>query len=154
MKWLTRDVDMYLQAKDYVDSILIPIMPLDFGSVIKTTASMGEYMTLLTSEIERQFKGRLFLTPPFTYLKEEDIENQKNRLLCWKNNLEQNGFKHIFILSTDSVWKQYDSELGETFLWLPSLPLENLDDQYKMKVIQDQVQQMMTLFLEEWKKGK
>ncbi|WP_162595923.1 YpiF family protein [Bacillus sp. CGMCC 1.16541] len=154
MKWFTKDVDMYLQAKDYVDSILLPVIPLDFGSSIKTNASMGEYMTLLTSEIERQFKGRLFLSPSFTYLKEEDLELQKNRLLLWKNNMEENRFKHVFIMTSDSAWKQYENELGESFLWLPSLPLENLDDQYKVKVIQDQVQQMMNLFLEQWKKEK
>ncbi|MGB8463278.1 MAG: DUF2487 family protein, partial [Priestia megaterium] len=38
-------MDVYLQSKSYVDTVLVPLIPIDFGEDLKLTASMSEYTT-------------------------------------------------------------------------------------------------------------
>ena len=59
MKWTAKDLDMYVQAKEYVDTLLIPLVPLSFGERIKKSGSMNEFITILSMEIEKQMKGRI-----------------------------------------------------------------------------------------------
>jgi hypothetical protein len=150
MKWITEDVDMFLKEKDYVDTALIPMVPLNFKTNVKFTAAMGEYIFAIAQEMERQFKGRLMLLPSFTYLKDEDTQAYKNEIVKWVQHLKEQGFQHIFLMTSDNEWRKVEQDLQNMLLWLPALPLENLDDQYKFKVIQDQVKQLIPLFIEKW----
>jgi hypothetical protein len=150
MKWITEDVDMFLKEKDYVDTALLPIVPFDFKTNVQSTAAMGEYILVLTQEMERQFKGRLLLLPSFTYLKGKDIQIYKNEIVKWVQHLKEQGFQHIFLMTSDNEWRKVEQDLQNMLLWLPALPLENLDDQYKFKVIQDRVKQLIPLFIEKW----
>ncbi|MFC3882708.1 YpiF family protein [Bacillus songklensis] len=150
MKWITEDVDMFLKERDYVDTVLIPMIPLDFKTNVKSTAAMGEYIFALTQEMERQFKGRVMLLPSFTYLKGENVQTYKNEIVKWVQHLQEQGFQHIFLMTSDNEWREIELELQSMLLWLPALPLENLDAQYKFKVIQEQVKQLIPLFIDKW----
>ncbi|MBK5462902.1 DUF2487 family protein [Peribacillus sp. TH16] len=96
MKWTAKDLDMYIQSKEYVDTVLIPLVPITFGSQIKQTGSMNEFLTILSSEIEKQMKGRILLMPTFHYLSDE--EDKIDLLKRWTNKVKENNFKHIFFL--------------------------------------------------------
>ena len=150
MKWMTKDVDMFLKEKDYVDTALIPMIPFNFKENTKSTAAMAEYISALTGEMERQFKGRLMLLPPFAYLQSTDIQDYKSEVAKWTSHLSMQGFKHIFLMTSDSEWRKVEEELQSTLLWLPALPLENLDEEYKRQIIQEQVKQLIPLFIEKW----
>jgi hypothetical protein len=150
MKWITKDVDVFLKEKDYVDTALIPVIPLNFKENIKSAAAMAEYISALTGEMERQFKGRLMLLPPFAYLQDQEIQHSKEEIIRWTNHLHEQGFKHIFLMTSDSQWRKVEEELSAPLLWLPSLPLENLDEDYKRQVVQDQLKQIIPLFIEAW----
>lgn len=149
MKWTTSDIDMYLNAKEYVDTVVIPLLPISLSSDIKTTAAMNEYMGLISTGLERQFKGRLILLPSFTYLKSENMERRKERLSDWSSEIRKE-MKHIIYFTSDSTWKQIEHELDHTLIWLPSLPLEHVDNDYKEEMINDQLKQIMTIFLDKW----
>ena len=41
---------------------------------MKNSASSSEFLMHLTSFIETQFKGRIMLTPPFSYTQSTDLE--------------------------------------------------------------------------------
>ena len=71
MKWTVKDLDMYIQSKEYVDTVLIPLVPITFGGQMKRTGSMNELITILSLEIEKQMKGRILLLPTFHYLSDE-----------------------------------------------------------------------------------
>ncbi|NWQ39799.1 YpiF family protein [Bacillus sp. EB106-08-02-XG196] len=150
MKWVSKDIETYLTAKEYVDTAVIPLYSVSFGNEMKQSASSAEFITLLTSYLERQFTGRLLLLPPFTYLKSDKPEDIIKQMKKWEENIKRNEFKHIFYITSESDWKIYEKELAGSLIWLPSLPLEHLNDQQKISMIESQVKQLLSLFTQKW----
>lgn len=150
MKWISKDIETYLSAKEYVDTAVIPLYSVTFGNEMSQSASNAEFITLLTNYLERQFTGRLVLFPPFTYLKNDDSENIVNQLKNWEENIEKNEFKHIFYITSESDWKIHEDKLTGSLIWLPSLPLGTLNDQQKNSMIESQVKQLLDLFTRKW----
>ncbi|MBM7661264.1 hypothetical protein JOC85_002036 [Bacillus mesophilus] len=151
MKWTTTDVDLYTQSKEYVDTVIIPLIPIAVGQQMKNIVLNGEFISILTTELERQFKGRAFLTPPFTYLKGEQVEQKYTRLIEWKEHFTSNEFKHVIYLTSDSDWKGYEGELGNSLIWLSAVPLEHVDSKVKQQIMTDQIQQIVPLLLSAWR---
>ncbi|MFJ5715740.1 YpiF family protein [Neobacillus sp. NPDC093127] len=150
MKWIPQDIDTYLNAKEYVDTAVIPIYSISFGGEMKQSAAAAEFITLLTSQLERQFTGRLLLFPPFTYLKNENSEKVLNDLQNWEENIVKGDFKHIFYLTSDIEWKAHEEKLGGALIWLPSLLLEQMTESQKVEIINSQVKQLLILFTQKW----
>jgi hypothetical protein len=150
MKWNPKDVEVYLQSKEYVDTAIVPIMPIAFGTEMGQASGMSEFIHLVTLQLERQFKGRMMLLPGFSYLKTEKDEKLISDLSQWDSQLKENGFKHIFYLTSDLFWKNFESRLTGSLIWIPSIPLETMDDSQKMTVIEGQVKQMLNLFTQKW----
>ncbi|WP_312475774.1 YpiF family protein [Neobacillus sp.] len=150
MKWIPQDVETYLNAKEYVDTAVIPIYSVSVGGDMKQSAAMAEFITLLTSHLERQFTGRLLLFPPFTYLKVEKTEKVLGDLQIWEENIVNSEFKHIFYITTEIEWRTHENEVDGSLIWLPSLPLENMSDSQKMEMIDSQVKQLLILFTQKW----
>jgi hypothetical protein len=143
MKWIVKDVDAYMQAKEYVDTALVPLVPLACTNM-KAFVEMSEHVSLIANELERQFKGRVMLLPPFTYWIDEEKEALQQRLHRWKEELEQNGFRHVFYLAAHAIWQE------DSLIYLPPLPLEHVDDHYKQKLVSKQVEQTMEMFIAKW----
>lgn len=152
MKWVSKDVDMYLGAKEYVDTVVLPLLPVSFGTDIKQTVTMSEFISLLSGPLEKQFKGRLLMLPGFTYLKNNNMDKHLEELKSWEKEFKFQDFKHIFYVTSDSDWTLKDGELEGSLIWLPSLPLENMDQNYKNTILEDQVKQMLNLFIKKWQK--
>ncbi|WP_010284165.1 YpiF family protein [Bacillus timonensis] len=152
MKWVTKDIDVYLQAKEYVDTAVIPLIPVSLEGNVKNTVSMGEFITILSNEVERQFKGRIILFPAFTYSNGEELEMAKTRLNQWSSDLNGEGMKHTIFITSDSSWKQVENDLNGSLIWLPTLPLEYVEEKYKQTMLQDQMKQLVTLFTNIWQK--
>jgi hypothetical protein len=150
MKWVSKDIETYSTAKEYVDTAVIPIYSVSFGNEMKQSASNAEFITLLTTYLERQFTGRLLLVPPFTYLKSDNQEDILQQLKKWEENIEKSEFKHIFYITTEIDWKNFEKELTGSLIWLPSLPLEHLNDSQKISMVESQVKQLLSLFTQKW----
>ena len=150
MKWVSKDIETYSTAKEYVDTAVIPIYSVSFGNEMKQSASSAEFITLLTTYLERQFTGRLLLVPPFTYLKSDNQEEILQQLKKWEENIEKSEFKHIFYITTEIDWKNFEKELTGSLIWLPSLPLEHLNDSQKISMVESQVKQILSLFTQKW----
>ncbi|KAA0550247.1 DUF2487 family protein [Bacillus sp. BGMRC 2118] len=152
MKWMTTDIDLYIQSKQYVDTAIIPLIPVDFSAEMKNKVLEGEFITILSNEIERQFKGRMFLFPPITYLSEdEDVSNELGRLKDWKRLATAKGFKHVIFLTSDAVWQRYEQELESSLIWLSPIPLEHVDGNLKQQIMTDQVQVLVPLLFKAWR---
>lgn len=154
MKWIPQDIDMYLQAKEYVDTAVLPLLPVSFDTDIKQTASMTEFITLLSIQLERQFKGRLLLLPGFSYLKSVEEDKPVENLKVWETEILQKGFKYVFYPTSDSQWKTHEKALNGSLIWIPSLPLENMDEQYKKSILEDQVKQLLNVFIQKWRENE
>lgn len=154
MKWISQDIDMYIKSKEYVDTAVLPLFPVSLGDDIKQTAAMSEFISLLSIQLERQFRGRLVMLPGYSYLKSFTEDKLVDDIKLWEKELLAKGFKHVFYLTSDSSWKTIESQFDGGLIWLPSLPLEHMDEQYKNTILDDQVKQLLQLFLQKWQSGE
>ncbi|MED3834885.1 YpiF family protein [Peribacillus frigoritolerans] len=152
MKWTAKDLDMYMQSKEYVDTVLIPLIPLSFKGQMKQTGSMNEFLTILSLEIEKQMKGRILLLPTFHYLSDE--MDKVERLKRWANEVKENNFEHVFFLTSDFEWKKEERELENNLVWIPAVPLEGLEIEQAREMINQQVLQILDIFSYNWKNEK
>ncbi|MFJ8067525.1 YpiF family protein [Peribacillus sp. NPDC096447] len=152
MKWTAKDLDMYMQSKEYVDTVLIPLVPLSFRGQMKQTGSMNEFLTILSLEIEKQMKGRILLLPTFHYLSGE--LDKVERLKRWANEVKENNFEHVFFLTSDFEWKKEERELENNLVWIPAIPLEGLEIEQAREMINQQVLQILDIFSYNWKNEK
>jgi hypothetical protein len=151
MKWIPEDMDMFVKAREYVDTVVIPLYPISFRDDIKQSANMTEFINLVTTQLEKQFKGRLVLLPGYTYLKKQELENQiVTDLLQWEDTLKLEQFKHIFYVTSDSDWVGREQLVSGSIIWLPTLPLDIMEENNKKSMIEDQVKQLLNLFVKRW----
>ncbi|MBB5323390.1 hypothetical protein HNQ34_000467 [Anoxybacillus tepidamans] len=150
MKWTVYDVEMYEKEKQYIDTVVIPLMPLTLSSGAKAAVSGGEFVQLLTNEIERQLKGRLFLLPPFTYFVTEPISECTKRLNDWTNELKESGMDHVFYVTSDRQWKEIEQQLSGTLFSFPAVPFEHMDEAYKRQIVQEQTTKLLNAFISQW----
>ncbi|KKI88775.1 hypothetical protein WQ54_30165 [Bacillus sp. SA1-12] len=150
MKWVLSDVDLYNQSKEYVDTAIIPLIPVALESEFKGTVSKGEFITYVCNELERQLKGRVFLFPSFSYLK--NSTNVIENVIEWKTKIKQE-FKHVFFLTSDEALKNSSIEqMKEHLIWLPVVPFEHMDEKLMRKLLQNQVEQILNILLQSWNK--
>jgi hypothetical protein len=152
MKWVASDIEMYQKAAEYVDTAIIPLLPVSFDEDMKQSASMAEFIGILTAQLEKQFKGRIFLMPGLVYVK--GAPGSLEMLQDWENTLLDKQFKHVFFVTSDINWRQYENQVSGTVLWLPSLPLEHMQEQQKVSIVEDQVKQLLSIFTEKWKQAE
>ena len=134
MNYNANDIEVFLQQKDFIDTAIVPLLPIDFSITGgKQCGSAAEYINNLVSFIEKQFKGRIFLTPTFSYFQKKVNIDLENIVL----NLKEAGFKYVLFITTDQIY----IELSEDFdiLWLPPIPLESMDTTVKIRILQEQL---------------
>lgn len=150
MNWNAKDVEFYLQEKEYIDTAVVPLIPIALDTKIKHVAEKGEFTQLLSIHLERQFKGRMLFLPPFTYLSE--FENEKKVILLneWGEYIKESGFKHTFFLTADEQWTEMEGEIHKTLLYVPSVPLEHVEESYKHTIMEDQVKSLMKKVVQGW----
>lgn len=152
MRWTAKDISMYFQSKEYIDTALIPIIPIAFDETGKEAANGSEFIQLIALEIERQFKGRILLLPAFVHFLNE-AESEKQKLLKrWFLELSKENFHYQFFISSDLSLKPVIEKLGGELIWLPSIPMEHLDESNKSMIIDQQAKQLLSFFVEKWQR--
>ncbi|AXI40004.1 MAG: DUF2487 domain-containing protein [Bacillaceae bacterium] len=144
MKWQMVDIDSFLQSREYVDTAVVPLLSVSFDEELKRNASKADFIKIVSQELERQLKGRIMLLPPFVSLKNDDIDLDK-LLKKWKDTIKQH-FQHVIFLTCEERWRKE----GDEFIWIPSIPIEHMDQDVKRKVVQDQIEQIMNILLQYW----
>lgn len=146
MNWNAKDLDTYLGQKEYIDTLLVPLLKIEtIPDQLKSSASSTEFLMHLSNFIETQFKGRMMVLPPFTYTQSTSLTEMGEVL---QKDLQQMDFKHVFYLTTDREWTDVDMQ-GE-MIWIPSIPLESMDKQLRQTVIEDQLRQVLPTFTKAW----
>lgn len=151
MRWIPQDVEVYLESKEFVDTAVVPLIPITFNQEMRQAAAMAEFTHLLTMQLEKAFKGRLLLLPEFTYLKEIEDEWLINNLESWENNLFSNGFNHIFYVTSDVHWKSHEKNLTGSLLWLPVVSFGGMTESEKVSIVDEHVKQLFSLFIQKWR---
>lgn len=148
MNWVPRDIDTYTQQRDYIDSVVVPLVKIDPRlESMKTSASSSEFLMNLSMFIEKQFKGRMMFLPPVGYTPSANLEQMANTL---SDDLAQSPFKHVFYLTTDSNWTSV--EVQGTLIWLPAIPIETMDESLRHSIMEDQLRKVLEYFTEEWQR--
>jgi hypothetical protein len=150
MKWTAADVELYQKEKDYIDTALIPLIPITMDDGAKTAASGGEFVQLVAGELERQLKGRVFLFPPFSYFLSESKPLLVERLTDWASLLMKQGMKYVFYVTCDRSWKEQETAISDRLWLVPAVPLENMDESYKYDLVRDQTSGLLRFFISQW----
>ncbi len=146
MNWQANDMDVYLQQKDYIDTLLIPLLKIETEPTsMKSSSSSTEFLMHLSSFIENQFKGRIMLSPPFSYTQSTDLNVMADTL---SKDIGLMEFKHVFYITTDSNWTS--SDIKDDVIWLPSIPLESMDKKLRLSIIEDQLRQVLPRLTKKW----
>lgn len=146
MHFIGKDMEQYLSQREYVDTAVVPLLELDLSQAgLKPSAGASEYLQSLTALLEKQFRGRILLLPPVSYTSGADRVRLAEEL---STEMQKAGFKHVFYMTTDAEWRSID-EL-KNVLWLPAIPTEHMDRNFKQSVMEDQLRQVLPLFLKEW----
>ncbi|KEK22744.1 YpiF family protein [Bacillus gaemokensis] len=155
MRWAVKDADQFEKAREYVDTGVIPLLSISVAKEMKTVVEQGEFIEVLSMELEREYKGRVLLLPAFTYLAEKQTQEQeRERLQEWTDHLQEQGLKHIVYVTSDFTWKEnMDGVKGQLF-WLPALSLDQFSDQAKREVIHANVKNIMASLTEKWESEK
>jgi Zn-dependent M16 (insulinase) family peptidase len=149
VKWIVKDVEQFEQAREYVDTGIIPLLSISAAKEMKMVVEQGEFIEALSMELEREYKGRVLLLPAFTYLVESQ-KNEKDRLQEWTDHLKRQGFKHIAYVTSDFSWKEDMRDVQGDLFWFPSLSLEQFSDQAKREVIRAHIKNIMEMLEERW----
>ncbi|WP_085992040.1 YpiF family protein [Oceanobacillus senegalensis] len=152
MQWRKKDISQYLKAKEYIDTVIIPLMPIHMSDdqVIERDSFQNEVLTVFTNELERELSGRTMLIPSYHYIKKTEIENEKNRLNGWVENMKEQPFTQIFLITYDSRWKKIERELDGTLIWLPAIQTGDLQSKELQQMIREQVSQIVELIRSYW----
>ncbi len=149
MKWCSKDLDMYLQASEYVDTAIVPLIPITWGAQKKNVILKGEFPLILSEEIERQLKGRVFLFPAMTYLASELDEDVLKRISALTSELEHEGMPFTVFITSDARWTGSE-ELGDRLVNIPPVPLEHMDEEYQREIVSEQVKHILQIVTKKW----
>ncbi|MGM7701669.1 YpiF family protein [Pseudalkalibacillus sp. Hm43] len=150
MKWRTKDIDLYHQAAEYVDTAIIPLIPVSWGSQKKQVVLKGEFPQLISDELERQLKGRVVLFPPVTYLESEKEEDVLNRISSLSDELRQGDMPFTVFITSDAKWSGADSDRQEQIINIPPVPLEHMDEDYQREIVSEQVKHILQIVTKKW----
>lgn len=146
MHFIGKDMDQYLNQQEYVDTAVVPLLELNLSpGGLKPSAGASEYLQSLTSLLEKQFKGRIMLFPPVSYASRADRARLSEEI---STEMDKADFKHVFYITTDAEWRS--GVHLKNVLWLPAIPTEDMDRSFKQSVMEDQLRQVLPLFLKEW----
>ncbi|MBD7906946.1 DUF2487 family protein [Sporosarcina gallistercoris] len=147
MNWNASDMNLFLQQKEYIDTLVVPLIKVEtIEERMKASASSTDFLMNLVDYIELQFKGRIMVSPPFAYTPSMGLE-QLGEVLA--EDFSQSSFKHVMYLTTDPDWTSI--KIQGKILWLPSIPIEHMDDRLKQSILEDQLKQLLPQLTEEWR---
>lgn len=128
---------------EYIDTAILPVSNIDMNHQLLTSCDQNETVQLVGMLAEKQFKGRLLLTPTFF-----TSGNQYNHVVSFIQSLKDYGLNNIIILSSDQVELNGDHELYK----VNTIPMGDLDDDMKRTLIEDEVKQFMKFIIRTWNK--
>lgn len=152
MKWKTDDLKKYIQAKEYIDTIIIPVQPIHFSdeSNLEKDSFLRESLAIFSNDIEQELSGRVMLTPTYNYIKSTDLSDEVTRLNEWIKEVKKQPFTTIFILTFEIAWKKTESEIEGNLLWLPGISSGDITSKETTTLIRNQVEQISELIRSYW----
>ncbi|HLS60885.1 MAG TPA: DUF2487 family protein [Virgibacillus sp.] len=152
MKWMNTDLERYIEAKEYVDTLLIPLVPFQMkrdADLVKNSLQ-SEVFSLFTNELEKELTGRVMLLPTFNYVKSSDLSHELDQIGTWLEEANEQPFKHVFFVTFDAAWRKVEQSLDGTLLWLPITYSGDIHSPEMHTTIRDHVEQVVDLIKSDW----
>ena len=135
------DLSILKDEFEYIDTAIIPLQKIDMNGDAKIHANNIELIQMITMQLERQFRGRLFIMPSISIVN-DDLTAANN----YREQLQNYGFKNIVFLCD----KSYKIE-GEV-LHFNQIPIESMSQDMKMEMVNDEVKTVMKAIIQIWNK--
>ncbi|MFG6114533.1 DUF2487 family protein [Halobacillus sp. MO56] len=151
MRWNQDDISLYAESKEYIDTMIIPLIPFDVqkDELMKKQAFQKELLKLFASEVEKEYKGRILLAPEYYYISGSH-EEEVDRINQWVRQISNLPFEHIFLFTLDMNWRKLSKELQAEVVWLPGLQSGNLQSSEVQSFIKEQVSQIAEMIRSYW----
>ncbi|WAA10568.1 DUF2487 family protein [Fervidibacillus albus] len=149
MRWNAEEAAVYFQSKEYIDTALIPVISLSFEDGKIGSGDENEWIQWISMEIERQFKGRILLLPPLTYVHTFEKGERNNWFKLWVESLNGQCFNHIVLIGTDDL-RSVTETLDCEYFQVPRVPLLHVEKQYKVSMMEHEVKQLLPRIVELW----
>lgn len=152
MKWKKNELEQYIGAKEYVDTIIMPLLPFQLSddTNMAKDAFQREVLETFANELEMELTGRVVLTPAYNYLKSADKNAEMDRLRTWTDDISNQPLNHLFLITFDSSWKKVEQALPGTLLWMPGMSTGDIDSKEMQTIIRSQVEQVSELIRTYW----
>lgn len=152
MKWNPEDLKQYVQAKEYIDSIIIPLQAFQLSdeAALSKDAYQKQVLSIFVNDIEKELSGRVLLTPTYNYFKFANKEEEVIRLNEWITNIKTQPFTNIFLLTFEPTWKKVEKSIDGELIWLPGIGSGDLQDKETITLIRNQVEQISELLRSYW----
>ncbi|TRM12565.1 DUF2487 family protein [Lentibacillus cibarius] len=153
MKWIKKDLQQFVKAKEYVDTAIVPLLSFQLSddAKLERDAFQSETQSVFLRELEKELTGRVMLIPDYRYLKSADKDAELNRLQSWVGDVQAQPFRHVFFITSDSSWKKSEQELPGTLIWLPITAGDSANPENMQPIIREHVQQVSELIRSYWK---
>lgn len=126
---------------EYIDTAIIPVANIDMNNQLLTSCDHSETVQLVGMLTEKQFKGRLLLTPTF-FTSNMALAHVESFI----NNIQSFGLSKVIILSTEQLNLNDSAHIYH----LNTIPMGDLDDDMKKTLINDEVKQFMKYIIKIW----
>lgn|GEM_PF-2627481 len=152
MKWTKANIKTYIETKEFIDTLLIPLIKLDLKSDqrMKESALAREYVDVLAYELERRLAGRTMLLPDYVYLNNVNYHTEMNRINNWIQSFSEQSFENTFLISLDNEWTKFSQELNGQFLWLSHVPFDDFSEPTAKPFIQTQADKLSETIQSFW----
>ncbi|WP_419743648.1 DUF2487 family protein [Macrococcoides bohemicum] len=136
-----QDLKTLQDQLEYIDTAIIPVVPVDYSKHLMDIADHYEMIQYVTMGVEQQFKGRLLVVPPIQLI--DDIK----MLDTIESQLQTFGFKNLVFV----VPQKFNLE-KEIVHKINILPLETLDHEMKQEFVQENIKSLMKSIIILWNK--
>lgn len=152
MKWVNKDLQQYIQAKEYVDTIIVPLLPFHFSKDVDFVKDslQRDVLVAFSYELEKELTGRVMLTPVYNYIKSTGKDKEIERINSWVDEIEQQPFTHVFFVTFDFSWKKSEQSLKGTLIWLTGAGNDSLQTKDLQPFVRSQVEQVSELIKSYW----
>ncbi|WP_031544832.1 DUF2487 family protein [Salinicoccus luteus] len=135
-----QDLKVLKDEIEFVDTAVIPFASADMNDGSRSNASDMEMIQMVTIQLEKQLKGRLFITPAIM-----TVDQITSVLEAYIEQLKSYGFRKIVVLT------HHDFTMEDAhFIVLNRIPLEDMDIEMKMSLINDEVKDVMKRIISIW----
>jgi hypothetical protein len=149
MKWELASIDRYTEAKEYIDTALIPLIQVKLEDDLKFALADSSWVLGVAGSIEEQLTGRVMLFPQTSYTGHEEEEHLLSTLNTYALHIEQCGFKNVIFLTHNNSWEAKSGQLPAKILAIPREKPDSLD--FSTGEIEEYAQNIVPRIIGFWK---